>query len=118
MVKIQVVNNESTKHSISYYIENNDIYLHTVDIDWDDFKTFMLMLTDFCNKATNDKVKYIRQLVLSDEYNLYRHLFGEFKAIDNGDGKYELITEPSNFPNAFITGLGFYDVGDKTYEKK
>lgn len=113
MVKIQVVNNDFTKHSISYYIENNDIYLHTVDIDWDDFKTFMLMLTDFCRKATDDEIKYIRQLVSSDEYNSHKHLFREFEAVSTADGKHELITEPSNFPNAFITGLGFNDVGDK-----
>jgi hypothetical protein len=118
MVKLEVVNNNYTKHSISYYIENNDIYIHKLDIDWDDFKTFMLMLTDFCHKVSGDEIKYIRHLVSSDEYNSHKNLFTEFTAVDNTDGTHELMTEPSKFANAFVTGLGFYDVEDKSDGKK
>ena len=117
MIEVQIVKDKFTDHSISYYVENNDIYLCNINIDWDDLKTFIAMLTRFCDKASDDKIKYIKHLVSDDEYKFNKHLFREFEVLNNNNGSCDLIAEPSKFTNAMLTGFGFYDVEDKTDKK-
>ena len=103
------LNNKSTifesidkKHRISINILDDIAWFNILDLDYENCKTFLILLKRLLEYLNSSNVKIIKQYIYEEDLKY----FEKSSYLDIGDGKYLITTEIANFLPDLINVLG------------
>jgi hypothetical protein len=98
----KILNSIDKKHKIEIMIIDNLAWFNIINIEYENYKTFLDLLKDTINIFNKNNVEYIKQYVYSDDIQYFK--LSEYTKID--DNCYIMTTKLKDFPAEIFDVLG------------
>lgn len=98
----KIFNSIDNKHQIEITIIDNVSWFNINKFDFDNMKTFLILLKDVMTYLKNNNIEYIKQYVLEEDSKF----FNKSQIINLYDGIWIVNTKIENFIDEFVCVMG------------